>query len=186
MPRGFTIIELVTTVAILAGLASMLVAVNASSRDLIKLETAARQVRSILSETQAKGSSGMEYVPNGTTDTTSARFDKGYGVYLAQGSNQVIVYGGRGTTPAASTDAYSAATPNVVETSTLPSGVTVTGLSNGLSASIHFRRGVNKVYIWDSAGASGARLDITLSIGSGSQLQSKTVTVQENGLIYVN
>lgn len=92
--QGYTLIELIIVIGLLAGLSTVMVLNGSDARSLAHLENASRQLESALTEAQSYGNSGLAFPPG---ESDAEDFDKGYGVHVTPTDNKKIyVYGGLG------------------------------------------------------------------------------------------
>ena len=202
--RGFTLIELLVVVAMIGILAGVLALNVTSSRASMNLDIGASSLKSALSLAQTMGRGGQIHLitTNPTDDPTadSGRFDRGFGVYLANGSNAVIIYGGgAGNSKLTRADnVYSTSTfDNTFDVQHMPGTVTVKDLcinqdntstcSNSRDQiNIHFRRGEREAIIYgnettDTTPFNSVR--VTLTAGG---TETRTILVYRTGLFYIN
>ncbi len=191
---GFTLVEIMVVVAVLALVGTGFLVEAISARNATNLEVGKNLLVSILTNTEALGRGGLT-----TSDTTSnARFDRGYGVYIASSSatdvTKIIQYEGMGNGETKDERRYNG---TAKETSLFPDGVSVRALqytSDGTNwstvpspfqLSIHFKRGSKGVMILknsDNVEYLGAK--ITVQVLVGGVTMTRDVVVWNTGLIY--
>lgn len=191
---GFTLIELLTVIAILGMLAGGLAWGVTNSRSTINVDASIRQLNTTLSYAQTLGRGGRAYVGEGMGGDAAVKFDRGYGVHIAQDTNQIVVYGGAGTTAAPVDSTYDPA--RVVEIQTMPGAVVseicikhnvdesdVCGNGNtATTLDVHFRRGERGALIFDETGAQLDAARVTLRVSSD---ETRVLMVNKIGLFYI-
>jgi len=186
---GFTLIELLTVVAILGMLAGGLAWGVANSRSTLSIDASIRQLNTTLSYVQTLGRGGRAYGDTAASD----RFDRGYGVHIAQGTNEIAVYGGAGTTAVSADSTYANEASRIVEMQTMPGTVTVseicktgneTGTCSGTTDTldVHFRRSERGALMFDDTGTLLDAARVTLQASSG---ETRTLVVNKMGLFYI-
>lgn len=193
---GFTLIELLTVVAILGMLAGGLAWGVANSRSTLSIDASIRQLNTTFSYVQTLGRGGRAYVGTLSDDAT-VKFDRGYGVHIAQGTNEIAVYGGAGTTAVSADSTYANEASRIVETQTMPGTVTVSEIcdvgtltnpetdacANSTSKlDVHFRRSERGALMFDDTGTLLEAARVTLQASSG---ETRTLVVNKMGLFYI-
>jgi prepilin-type N-terminal cleavage/methylation domain-containing protein len=95
--RGFTIFELLIVIAIMGVITSVVVFNYQGSADSENTKTSAGKLVVAIREAQTWGTASRPFptVAGGTLETLDSEvFDRGYGVYVADNSNEFITYGG--------------------------------------------------------------------------------------------
>lgn len=190
---GFTLIELLTVIAILGTLAGGLAWGITNSRSSVSIDAAIHQLNTTLSYVQTLGRGGRAYVGGGLADDAT-KFDRGYGMRIAQNSNQIVLYGGAGATAAPAESTYDPA--RVVETQTMPGTVVVSEICNASiltypetdacsdttsTLDVHFRRGERGALIFDDTSTLFDVVRVTLQTSSG---ETRKLMVNKMGLIH--
>lgn len=184
--KGYTLLELVVTVGLLISL-STVIALNATgSRTQIKLANSAKLLESALTQAQAYGMSGKAF-PEG--DTSPEAFDRGYGVYIENGSGVIIIYGGQGDTNSdgvidSNEERY--VPGNEYETIPFEGGVFIEDIagSNAHAAHVFFRRGETGAHLHRESPDVDNANEIILKLSiEGNEVD---VVVNKTGLIYIN
>ncbi len=188
---GFTLIELMVVMALLVGISTTLSLNAKASRDVTNIDAAAQQIVSTVRYAEALGKSGTVF---GTGPTQN---DRGYGVYMADDTSTLIIYGGDNIGPAPLHNTYDAGgalsrDQQRVETQVLPRGVTITDIcvkntqtctsGDSSEAHIHLRRGSTVAHLHkNSTTATASYVGIILRAGT----EVRTVWVVSTGLVYV-
>lgn len=192
--KGFTLIELMVVIAILTLTGTLVFVEFFNARDIANVEISAGKVESMLAQAQSYGRGGRAFSTSTTPvdiENDTARFDRGYGVYLETGTSTVVFYGGQGD---AATDVtenrYTA--QNAVEVLQLDQAVVqglcvkVDGTSAGCDETpdelhVLFRRGDVGVAIMKGSGTDMyAFASATVEAGG----HTKDVVVWNTGLVY--
>ncbi len=173
--KGYTLMELLIVIFLLTGLSTVILLSNNGTKDVARVNAAARLLESTLVEAQSYGNSGRA-CPIGSNE-----FDNGYGVYVTNGTNndRIIVYCGNG--PGGNPEKYSSGVNTVIETIYFDGGVTVTSVGGGNETHALFKRGSNEVHLYSNGSTLQNLRIITLSKGS----QSKNIVINKTGLIYI-
>jgi type II secretory pathway pseudopilin PulG len=185
--KAFTLIELVVVCALLTGLTTVLLINSGNSKDLKNVEAAARQLESAYMQAQAFGNSGKAF------PQASANFDRGYGVYVEDGSDTIVIYGGQGDINGingteASEERWSGVQADVYENIQLYGGVTVIDIDatnpNRDKGYVLFRRGEGEAHIHADKGGTAHNFndDMTVTLEAGSF--QKRVLINKYGLVY--
>lgn len=185
--RGYTLVELLLVIGLMGLLSTLMILNGSEARNQAQLQTAAQALESALTQAQSYGNSGRAF--SNATD----KFDRGYGVYLTEGSNKIIIYGGQGDggdgTYSASEEKYTAA--NVSETITLSGGVTIDDISwtSGPPSAIHelhvlFRRGQSEAHIHGNNAGQVNMPGAKITLKTGSSIID--VYVYKTGLIHID
>jgi prepilin-type N-terminal cleavage/methylation domain-containing protein len=190
--RGFTLIELIVVIGLIATLTGFFVMGSVSSRNATNLDLAVREVESLLLQVQAWGQEGRA-ASDDVTDPN--RFDYGFGVFFDEADPQrLVVYTGDGTGTDPSDEnenVYEAAgertlAEQFVQEYQLTGGVVVddvrTSTGNTARLHVHFRRGDRGAHLHDeNASSFETWVTITLEVGG----MERTIRAYNTGLIYV-
>lgn len=186
--HGFTLIELLVVIALIVGLAGYVLAQSSNTRDVAKVEAAARDLESVFSYAQTMGRSGRFR----EGDTSAGKYDKGFGVYVTTNGTNAILYGGDGIDQNRNNPNHNKrVSGNDISTRTFEGGVTVSSIraqrSNGAwttnSNELHvlYRRGEPLAALHDQhPNRYYVAGELTLTSGSVSQ----KVILNDSGLVY--
>lgn len=176
-------------IALILMLTGFFVMNTTEARKLQRLDLASKQVVSTLRQVQTWGEDGRVF-PLGADVSDPDRFERGYGVYVGRGSNELIIYGGAGldadrTDENCSDCMYDSAIPgNPVDSVALPAGITLDshfGASGNNDAHVHWRRASPITHIHKNQGYEpDVRIELKDSDGN-----TVYVVVNKYGLMYV-
>jgi type II secretory pathway pseudopilin PulG len=173
--KGYTLMELLVVIFLLISLSTVILLSNNGSKDVAKVNAAARKLEAVLTEAQSYGNSGKACPPG------SNNFDNGYGVFVSTTiPDRIIVYCGNGNGTAMG-ERYSPGVSTVVETVYFDAGVKVTNAGTGNQTHVYFKRGMNGAHLYDNGTTQQASRTVTL----GKGVISAKVTVNKTGLIYI-
>ncbi len=171
--KGYTLMELLVVIFLLISLSTVILLSNNGSKDVAKVNAAARKLEAVLTEAQSYGNSGKACPPS------LNNFDNGYGVFVSTTNpDRIIVYCGDGTAPG---EKYSSGASAVVETVYFDAGVKVTNVGTGNQTHVYFKRGMNGAHLYGNGATQQASRTVTLGKGA----ISAKVTVNKTGLIYI-
>ena len=154
--RGFSLIELVISIAVISIIAATATLNLTNYRKTIALESAAESIIGELRLTQNKAASGEDGNKDGQADNWGVRFSN------STNDKYEIFYG----------NSYNPA--NVVETIYLPSSIVFTDPSDSLSKEVVFTK------------TSGTTTAASLTIATRDNSQTKTITIDKNGRVSSN
>jgi prepilin-type N-terminal cleavage/methylation domain-containing protein len=173
MKKGFTLVELLTVLAIILTLISIFFPLYRTAQKQYILESAAQKLAQDIRRAQEMAISARVCGPCGN------KVPPGYGIYLQQGNTSYFIYAD--TNPAQGNEIYDGGDVKI-ETISFEGKVFIKNV-NPSSLSINFKPPDPKIRIGNSS-QSLNEASITISLLNDTS-KTKTIRVNKAGLIYV-